>query len=150
MSEKDLAKEIWEHRNDPEEWSEETEDIEVRPRRSSVLSFRLPPEELAALEQAMEHTGESLSEFVRKALAMRLHGSQMEGGSTVGITYGAYGVPAELMLRDQDELMINNAVRLLMGSPTMASYVSRCPTFEDDNPLGYAAGTYIQPGLNLR
>ena len=70
-SRKDLAGELWEHRDDPEEWGEEAEEIGVKPRRSSVVSFRLPPQELDALEQAMEQTGESLSEYIRGALYLR-------------------------------------------------------------------------------
>ncbi len=90
-SRKDLARELYESRNDPEEWSEEAEEIEVKPRRSSVVSFRLPPEELDALEQAMEQTGETLSEYVRTALALRIHGgAAMPTLGTLGITYGAY------------------------------------------------------------
>jgi len=58
-----------------------------------VLTFRLPPEELAALERAMEQSGESLSEFIRKALAARLHGVRI--GPTMEIVYGS---PNELLV----------------------------------------------------
>ena len=122
MNEKDAARELYEHRNDPEEWGEE-EEIEVKPRRSSVVSFRLPPEEFAALERAMENTGESLSEFIRKALAMRLRGIPV-GGSTVEVTYGG---PDELVLSNFDELLTGNLARyaMLRGSSTKATYVPK-------------------------
>ena len=92
-SEKDLVKEVWEHRNDPEEWGEEAENIEVRSNPSSVVSFRLPSKEFSLLEQARVQTGESLSEFIRNALAMRLHGRPIE--SVVEVTYGG---PKELVV----------------------------------------------------
>ncbi len=67
-SRKKLAQELYEHRNDPGEWCEEAEEIEVKPRRSSVLSFRLPPEELDALERDTARTGETLSGYIRRLL----------------------------------------------------------------------------------
>jgi hypothetical protein len=129
--EKDLAKELWEHRHDPGEWSEEAEDIEVKPRRSSVVSFRLPPGEFAVLEQARAQTGESLSEFIRNALALRLHRSY--GGAsapmlgTLGITYGAYSGLSE---NDPNEILMNHiadsvGLAVIEGIGTKSSYVSR-------------------------
>ncbi len=114
-SEKDLVKEVWEHRDDPEEWGEEAENIEVKPRRSSVLSFRLPPEELAALERAMERTGESLSEFIRKALTARLHGVPI--GPSLEVTYGG---PDELLVRRRVEE--GEASMIFEGIGTAASF----------------------------
>ncbi len=71
MSEKDLAKEFYEHRDDPEEWGEEAEEIEVRPSGSHVFSFRLTSQELDDLEMATKRTGESTSEYIRKSLKVR-------------------------------------------------------------------------------
>jgi hypothetical protein len=123
MTERDAARELWEHRNDPDEWSEEAENIEVRPRRASVLSFRLPSEELAALERAMEHSGESLSEFIRKALALRLHGVPIGPALEV-----AYGGPNELLVRRRvDE---STAVTTAEDTGTTASYVPKGPQAE--------------------
>lgn len=85
MSERDLAKELWEHRNDPDEWEERAEAIEVEPRRSSVVSFRLESEELDEVERAAASSGETLSEYIRKALRIRLHG--MAKGPFLGITF---------------------------------------------------------------
>jgi hypothetical protein len=115
-SEKDLVKEIWEHRDDPEEWGEE-ENIEVRPRRSSVVSFRLPPEEFAVLEQAVAQTGESLSEFIRSALALRLRGEP--GRSGIEVTYGEPDYPDQIMVRSPN---------ILIGPITKASYIPDAPT----------------------
>ena len=127
-SRENLAKELWEHRNDPEEWSQEEEDIEVRPRRSSVLSFRLSSEELDALEEALEQTGESLSEYIRNALALRLHGgATIPVLGTLGITYGAYSGLAE---SDPNQFLMGHitervGVVTIEGSGTAASYIPR-------------------------
>jgi hypothetical protein len=112
VSEKDLAKELWERRNDPEEWSEEAEDIEVRPRRSSVVSFRLPPEEFDALEKAMARTGESLSEFIRTALALRLRRDPIK--STIELTHGDPDYPEQIMV---------TGYNIVVDQGTKASYV---------------------------
>ncbi len=83
---RDLAEELWEHRNDPDEWSDEAEDIETRPSGSAVVSFRLPWEELEELDEAAAAKGESLSEFIRKALRFRLAGIAI--APFVEMTYG--------------------------------------------------------------
>ena len=113
MSEKELVKEIWAHRDDPEEWSEEAEDIRVQPSRSSVVSFRLPREELTEIEQVRAQTGESLSEFIRGALALRLRGNLV--GSTTGFIYGDMGIP----FAEPDELVTQG--KLVMGHCRFAS-----------------------------
>ena len=62
------AAELYRHRNDPGEWSETAEPIEVRPVRSESVSFRLPSEELDALESAAQAARLSLSAYIREAL----------------------------------------------------------------------------------
>lgn len=96
MSERDLANELWEHRNDPDEWEEQAEAIEVEPRRSSVVSFRLESEELDEVERAAASSGETLSEYIRKALRIRLHG--MATGPFLGITFAFAGGAKDVMV----------------------------------------------------
>lgn len=79
--------EIFEHRDDPGEWSEEAVEVTVKPSRSEVVSFRLPSDELNALEDAAATSGESLSEYIRKSLALRLFGEPI--GPAVEISSGA-------------------------------------------------------------
>ncbi len=62
------------HRNDPDEWADEPVQIEVRNARSSVVSFRLPAEELEALSDAARTAGETLSEYIRTAIQFRVQG----------------------------------------------------------------------------
>ncbi len=81
------AAELFEHRDDEDEWEEEPAEVVVRPRRSEVVSFRLPPEDMDALELAAQGAGESLSEFVRKAVTSRITGSSDEA-PTVDVKAG--------------------------------------------------------------
>ncbi|HEY7349672.1 MAG TPA: hypothetical protein VH599_15255 [Ktedonobacterales bacterium] len=79
----DLIQELYEHQDDPDEWSEEAVPIEVRPGRTSVVSFRLPTKELDALEEAASAARESISEYVRKAVALRLRDDSSNGGNAI-------------------------------------------------------------------
>lgn len=66
------ADELFDHRNDPDEWDDEPVEIDVRPTGSEVVSFRLPSDELDRVMEAAQAAGESLSQFVRGALSVRL------------------------------------------------------------------------------
>lgn len=67
-----LAGELEALRDDPDEWSDAAAEFNVRPRRTEVVSFRLPQAELDELEAAADAAGESLSEFIRGAVELRL------------------------------------------------------------------------------
>lgn len=115
LEEKDLVEEIWKHRDDPEEWGEEAKDIRSRPSRSSVVSFRLPIEELDAVEEAAAQNGESVSQYIRGALALRLHGEAVK--SPVGIMYGSTGMPHlgswtpyGVPHKESDELLVSSNI----------------------------------------
>ena len=70
--EKELAEELERSRDDVGEWSDEPVEIDVRPGRSQVVSFRLPLEELEVLTEMAATTGESLSDFIRSAIGHRV------------------------------------------------------------------------------
>lgn len=72
-TEKELAAELHAHRNDPDEWDETPVQTEVRPQRAVVTSVRLPVAEFIAVQKAAKAAGQTVSEFVRSAIAMRLH-----------------------------------------------------------------------------
>jgi hypothetical protein len=84
--EKALAAELESTRDDAGEWSEMRAEIEVRPNRSQVVSFRLPLEELEMLTNAAGVAGESISEFIRRAIEMRTQ--QKFSPSLYGVTFG--------------------------------------------------------------
>jgi hypothetical protein len=86
MSDEILAGELIARRDDPDEWAQEPEEVEVRTSRSEVVSFRMPSEELDSLVEATSKVGESLSEYIRKAIAVRLHGVAI--GPAVQVTSG--------------------------------------------------------------
>lgn len=66
------AGELYEHRNDPDEWDDEAVEIDVRPSGSEVVSFRISSEEFDRVSEAVRESGESLSEFIRVAVRTRL------------------------------------------------------------------------------
>lgn len=62
-------------RKDPSGWEDEPTEITVAPRKSEVVSFRLPSDELDQLEEAAAAAGETLSEYIRRALRALISGS---------------------------------------------------------------------------
>ncbi|HYU57611.1 MAG TPA: hypothetical protein VEO00_06125 [Actinomycetota bacterium] len=87
MTDENSTEELYRHRHDLGEWSSEPEEIEVRSSKTEVVSFRLPSGELDVLEDAAQRAAESLSEYIRKAVALRLHGLPI--GPSVEVTSGA-------------------------------------------------------------
>ncbi len=85
-NEEELARQLFESRHDPEEWSDEESEIQVRPKGTEVVSFRLPSNELDAVASEALRAGESLSQFIRGALVLRIHGQPI--GPAVEITTG--------------------------------------------------------------
>lgn len=68
------AEELFEHRNDDDEWEEEPAEVHVRPSATEVVSFRLTGDELDRLQSAARDRGASLSEFIRRAIEHELGG----------------------------------------------------------------------------
>jgi hypothetical protein len=66
MKEREVAKELHDHRGDSEEWEETPVRVKVQPARSEVVSFRLPSEQLDVIEGLADQAGQSISEFVRR------------------------------------------------------------------------------------
>ena len=78
---------LQQHRHDPDEWEDKKEPIEVRGRRTAVLSFRLPIVELEELQLRARAAGETVSEYLRKSLSIRFRGT----GATMFLTFGGQG-----------------------------------------------------------
>jgi hypothetical protein len=70
--EPDPVDDLYQHRHDPDEWSQEPVEIMRRPSGSDVISVRLPTAEADALFGDMRQRGERLSEYVRAAVRARL------------------------------------------------------------------------------
>ena len=71
-TEKKLAEELERTRDDEGEWSQEPVEVDVQTPRTQVLSFRLSLDELEQVTTAAKASGETLSEFVRNAIELRL------------------------------------------------------------------------------
>jgi hypothetical protein len=63
--------------------------IKVKAAGSGVISFRLPRDESDRLEDAAAATGETISQFVRGAIAMRLEGGRETPPSVNRVEAGA-------------------------------------------------------------
>lgn len=72
LADKDLAGELYARRNDPDEWEETPVQAEIRPQRAVVTSVRLPAVEFVAVQKAAKASGQTVSEFIREAIARRL------------------------------------------------------------------------------
>lgn len=59
-------------RDDPGEWDEEWAAVRVRPTTTSVVSFRMPHGELDRLQTIVRTRGESISDFVRDSIRVRI------------------------------------------------------------------------------
>ena len=84
MRERDMtneAQELYDRREDTDEWEDTPEQIEVRPPRTAVLSVRLPIDEFNALEAVATSAGLSLSKFVREAIMQKLRGTLIPTGT---------------------------------------------------------------------
>jgi hypothetical protein len=93
-STEELAQQIERESEDPELWSQDAAQIEARPSRTSVLSLRLPASEFRTLLADARRAGESISEYVRKAIAMRREFQQ--NSPTINVSYTHVGMHSEV------------------------------------------------------
>lgn len=73
-TEEQLAERLFSERNDPGAWEQKASDVKVRQPVSEVLSVRVPSDVLDSVEEAARVLGESISEFVRGAILLKLNG----------------------------------------------------------------------------
>jgi hypothetical protein len=92
------ANQLEQQSEDPELWTQEPVQIKARPTRTSVLSLRLPTAEFHALLKAARSAGESVSEYVRKAIILRREHEQ-RSTPTVNVSYTYNGMPATVELQ---------------------------------------------------
>ena len=96
-----MAAEVYAHRDDAEEWDDTPLQAEVdTPQRGVVVSFRLPAKEFIAAQRAAKESGETLSEFIRNSIGIRLYGKpltqsvQITGGYQSGSLQATFRAPA--------------------------------------------------------
>jgi hypothetical protein len=98
-NEKALAAELYARRNDPADWEEAPIEVKVHPSRAIVTSLRLPTQEFIAVQRAARTAGMTTSEFIRSAIAAKLHGGvvlntiQVTTGSSEGRSQATVLVP---------------------------------------------------------
>jgi hypothetical protein len=78
VDERQLAAELHKRRGDPGEWDDQPTEAKVQPAKSEVVSFRLPADLLALVEEVTAERSLSLSEFIRNAIIAHLQGVAME------------------------------------------------------------------------
>lgn len=91
-SSEELAKQLEQETDDDALWTQEPTPIERRPHKTSILSLRLPTQEFHALLSAARSSGESVSEYVRQAIAMR---QRQQESPVVNISTSHSGVASE-------------------------------------------------------
>jgi len=94
--ERALAKDLYARRDDPAAASEKPIKIESQPTGWQAVSFRLPTNELRLVLKAAKMAGESLSHYVRGALAYRM-GRELFV-SPIEWTYGILGAQGRVGL----------------------------------------------------
>lgn len=77
MDDRDLARELHDHRGDADEWEDTPDEVKVQPARSEVVSFRLSSDHLNEIEALATRMGQSISEFVRNAVLAYVRGEVM-------------------------------------------------------------------------
>jgi Ribbon-helix-helix protein, copG family len=87
QTEEELAAELLKHRSDKGEWDEEAVSIKRKPSRTEVVSVRIASSDLDRIEELADQAGESVSDFIRGAIALRLRGQVMD--PVLGFASGA-------------------------------------------------------------
>jgi hypothetical protein len=88
--EKALAARLHAGRNEQTEWEETPIEAEIQTQRAVVTSLRLPVNEFTAVQNAAKAAGQTVSDFIRNAIATKLHGGirihalQIATGSSEG------------------------------------------------------------------
>lgn len=120
MTKKDqsLADELHASRNDPDEWDDSPADIKVSPRKTEVISFRLPSAELDLLEGAAAAADVTVSHYIRTAVI-----NQIGGGS----------LPPALDLMAGKGNFVWRTHMDLWSSQTEAQEIVEVPTYPPDS-----------------
>ena len=74
-NEKALAARLYAQRHESAEWEDTPVDADVQSNRAVVTSLRLPVQEFVAMQKAAKSSNQTVSEFIRNAIAMKLRGN---------------------------------------------------------------------------
>jgi hypothetical protein len=99
-TEKALAAKLYARRGESADWDETAVDALIAPQRGVVTSLRLPLRDFVEIQRAAKSAGQTVSEFIRGAIALRLRANvlvnalQVATGSSEGRSQATFVVPA--------------------------------------------------------
>ena len=105
-------------RDDPDEWDEEPAAVRVRPTTTSVVSFRMPRSELDRLQSIAGARGESISDFVRDSIRVRI-GHLSDAGVDENLVATAGTQELEVVARI-DGVTVAEVIRIALSSHVAA------------------------------
>ena len=105
-------------RDDPDEWDEEPAAVRVRPTTTSVVSFRMPHSELVRLQGIAGARGESISDFVRDSIRVRI-GHLSDAGVDENLVATAGTQELEVVARI-DGVTVAEVIRIALSSHVAA------------------------------
>ena len=132
VSDSDIDRDVGElhvSRDDPDEWDEEPTEVHVRPMTTSVVSFRMPHSELDRLQGIARARGESISDFVRDSIRVRIgHLSDTGAAGSDEHVATAAGTPELEAIARIDGVEVSEVIRTALMSHVSAR--RRDPAFQ--------------------
>ena len=123
------VEELHASRDDPDEWDDETAEIHVRPMTTSVVSFRMPHDDLNRLQSISRARGESISDFVRDSIRVRIgHLSDAAAADSGERFAAAAGTPELEAIARIDGVEVSDIIRTALMSHVSAR--RRDPAFQ--------------------
>ena len=121
--------ELHARRDDPDEWDEEPAAVRVRPMTTSVVSFRVPHDELNRLQSIAGARGESVSDFVRDSIRIRIgHLSDPGAAGSGEHVASTAGTPELEVIARIDGIEVSEVIRAALVAHVAAR--RRDPTFQ--------------------
>jgi hypothetical protein len=93
-SERELAAKLRSRRGESEDWGERPVPADIAPHRGVVMSVRLPVSEFVALQRAAKAAGQTVSDYVRSAIATRLQQAVLINAIDIFLTGSSPGSPS--------------------------------------------------------
>ena len=123
------VEELHTSRDDPDEWDDETAEVHVRPMTTSVVSFRMPHDELNRLQGIARERGENISDFVRDSIRVRIGHLSDAGGADCGEHVATTtGTPELEVIARIDRVEVSDVIRTALISHVSAR--RRDPAFQ--------------------
>ena len=108
------AEELHAGRDDPDEWDEEPAAVHVRPTTTSVVSFRMAHSELDRLQSIAGARGESISDFVRDCIRVRI--GHLSGAGVAENLVTTAGAPELEVIARIDGIEVDDVIRRALTS----------------------------------